>query len=207
MAMLKIYGQGRSRTFRVLWLCKESGIPYEHVPVSILVEGAQAKEDWYRRLNPNARVPTIEDDGFVMWESAAINLWLAEKYRSPLFPATIEGKGRMLQWAFFISNDVEGPMITMFQNRVVFPPEKRNPAAAEEADRRLRPALGVIDGALAGSGHLGVERWDMTDFVAASVLFTLQAMKYDLGGLPRLAAWLAASLDRPAAKEAIRLRG
>ena len=67
--MLKIYGQTRSRAFRVLWLCKESNIPFEQKPISIHVPDAQCKEEWYVKLNPNARIPTIDDDGFVMWES------------------------------------------------------------------------------------------------------------------------------------------
>ena len=61
--MLKIFGQARSRTFRVLWLCEESSIPYEHIPVSIKSDDAQCKEPWYLALNPNGRVPTIDDDG------------------------------------------------------------------------------------------------------------------------------------------------
>ena len=85
--MLKLYGQYRSRAFRVAWLLKESGIPYEHVDVTINVAGATCKDPAYLALNPNARVPTIDDDGFVMWESAAINFYLAEKYGSPLWPA------------------------------------------------------------------------------------------------------------------------
>ena len=88
--MLKLYGQYRSRAFRVCWLLKESNIPYEHVNVTINVPDATAKQDWYRALNPNARVPTIDDDGFVMWESAAINFYLAEKYKSPLLPPDME---------------------------------------------------------------------------------------------------------------------
>ena len=55
------------------------------------------KADWYVKLNPNARIPTIDDDGFVMWESAAINLYLARKYKSPLWPRRPQGEGR----AFF----------------------------------------------------------------------------------------------------------
>ena len=94
--MLKIYGQARSRTFRVLWLCTESGIPFEHDPVTIHIPEAAAKADWYRALNPNARIPTIDDDGFVMWESAAINFYLAKKYSSPLWPA-LSNSAR--QWA------------------------------------------------------------------------------------------------------------
>lgn len=205
--MLKIYGQARSRAFRVIWLCKESNIAYEHVPVTINVENAQAKEPWYVALNPNARVPTIEDDGVIMWESAAINLYLAEKYKSPLFPATPTGKARMLQWAFYIANDVEAPMIQMFQNRVAFPPERRNAAAADEGEQKLLPKLRIIEDALARqSGHLGDGRWEMADFMAASVLYTLFAMKYDLARYPRLAAWLTASVERPMAKEARKLR-
>ncbi|MGB7542015.1 MAG: glutathione S-transferase family protein [Burkholderiales bacterium] len=205
--MLKIYGQARSRTFRVLWFCKESNIAYEHIPVTIGVENAQCKEDWYLKLNPNARVPTIEDDGFVMWESSAINLYLAKKYNSPLYPRDIKGEGRVLQWAFFVANDIEPPMITMYQNRVVFPPEKRNAALADDAEKKLLPKLKLLDDQLAKTPNLGGGQWDMADFIAASVLFTLQVMKFDLSKFPKLDAWLRASLGRPAAKEAIKLRG
>src|SRR4029079_11304170 len=137
--MLKVYGQARSRTFRVLWMCTESNISFEHDPVSIHIPDATAKASWYVKLNPNARVPTIDDDGFVMWESAAINLYLARKYKSPLWPATIAGEGRMLQWAFFTANDIEPPLSTLFQHRVVFPPERRKEALAVEAETHLRP--------------------------------------------------------------------
>ncbi len=136
--MLKIYGQARSRAYRVLWLCTESGIPFEHDPVSIHVPDATAKADWYRALNPNARVPTIDDDGFVMWESAAINLYLAKKYKSPLWPDSRKARGRAYQWGFFISNDVEQPMTTVFQNRVLFPPERRDTALADACDKQLQ---------------------------------------------------------------------
>ncbi len=205
--MLKIYGQARSRAFRVMWLCKESNISYEHIPVTIHIDNAQAKEPWYRDLNPNARIPTIDDDGFVMWESSAINLYLAEKYASPLWPTNTQGKGRMLQWAFFIANDVEGPMIMVFQNRFAFPPEKRVAAIADEGEKKMLPRLAIIEQALAAKGHLGYERWDMADFIASSVLYSLYAMKYDLSAFPHLDAWLKASLSRPAAVEAIKLRG
>jgi glutathione S-transferase len=204
--MLKLYGQYRSRTFRVAWLLKESNIPYEHVNVTINVEGATCKEPKYLALNPNARVPTIDDDGFVMWESAAINLYLAEKYRSPLWPADMQGKGRVYQWAFFIANDVEPHMITVMQHRVMFPPEKRNAALADDADAKLQPKLKVLDEHLAKNRCFGGERWDMADFMVASVTFSFTVMKYDLSKYPNFQRWLSASLERPKAKEAIALR-
>jgi glutathione S-transferase len=204
--MLKLYGQYRSRAFRVAWLLKESNIPYEHVNVTINVEGATCKDPQYVALNPNARVPTLDDDGFVMWESAAINLYLAEKYRSPLWPSDMAGKGRMYQWAFFIANDVEPHMITVMQHRVMFPPEKRNAALADDADAKLKPKLKVLDEHLAKNRYFGSERWDMADFMVASVTFSFTVMKYDLSSYPNFQRWLAASLERPKAKEAIALR-
>ena len=204
--MLKLYGQYRSRAFRVVWLCKESNIPYEHVNVTINVEGATCKDPSYAKLNPNARVPTIDDDGFVMWESAAINLYLAEKYRSPLWPADLKGKGRMDQWAFFTANDIEPNMVTVMQHRVMFPPEKRNAALADDADARLQPKLKVLDEHLAKHRYFGDDKWDMADFMVASVCYSFTVMKYDLGKFPSFQKWLMASIERPKAKEARALR-
>lgn len=204
--MLKLYGQYRSRAFRVAWLCKESNIPYEHVNVTINVEGATCKDPEYVALNPNARVPTIDDDGFIMWESAAINLYLAEKYKSPLWPADVKGKGRVNQWAFFIANDVEPRMITVMQHRVMFPPEKRIPQLAEEADGMLQPRLRVLNEFLSKNQYFGIDRWDMADFMVASVCYSFFAMKYDLSKYPALQKWLMASIERPKAREARALR-
>jgi len=204
--MLKLYGQYRSRAFRVAWLCKESNIPYEHVNVTVNVEGATCKNPDYVKLNPNARVPTIDDDGCIMWESAAINLYLAEKYRSPLWPSDLKGKGRMYQWAFFIANDVEANMILAMQHRVMFPPEKRNPAIADEADAKLQPRLKVLDDFLQKNAFFGGERWNMADFMIASVCYSFFIMKYDLGKYAHFQKWLTASIERPKAKEARALR-
>ena len=204
--MLKLYGQYRSRAFRVAWLCKESGIPYEHVNVTINVEGATCKEPSYVALNPNARVPTIDDDGLVMWESAAINLYLAEKHKSPLWPANMKEKSAMLQWAFFIANDVEPHMVTVMQHRVLFPPEKRNAALADASDAALQPRLRVLDAHLGKHGRFGLTRWDMADFMVASVCYSFFATKYDLGRFPHFQKWLTESVERPQAKEARKLR-
>ena len=85
--MLKIDGAPHSRAFRVIWLANEIGIPHEHIPVTFDPPNLQCKEPWYVALNPNGRVPSIDDDGFVMWEFAAI-----------LYPSTPQGRGRLLQW-------------------------------------------------------------------------------------------------------------
>jgi len=204
--MLKIYGQYRSRAFRVMWLCKESRILYEHVNVTTGGDDPGCREDWYRQLNPNARVPTIDDDGFIMWESAAINIYLARKYGSALWPSTVEGEGRMLQWAFFVANDVEPPMITLYQHRFGLPVGHRNPALADDCEWRLFEKLAVLETQLVRTPYFGGRRWDLADFMVASVLYTVHMMKLDLFRTPKLQTWLTESVERPAAREARRLR-
>ena len=81
---LKIYGAARSRAFRVLWVAEELGLAYEHVPVEI----AQASQDpTYLEVNPNGRIPAIDDDGFRLFESLAITQYLVRKHGGPLQPA------------------------------------------------------------------------------------------------------------------------
>jgi len=205
--MLKLYGQYRSRAFRVAWLCKESNIPYEHVNVTINVAGATSKEPWYAALNPNQRVPTIDDDGLVMWESAAINLYLAEKYQSPLWPRDWAGKARALQWAFYVANDVEPPMITMQRHRHLLPPEQRHEALAQEAEQQILPKMQVLEDHVAKHGFFAGTAWGLADFMVASVAYSMWINKFPLlAKYPKFSAWLTASVERPAAKEARKLR-
>src|SRR5829696_5021540 len=132
-------------------------------PALVLWGQARVQASVVRGTQPNARVPTIEDNGFVLWESAAINLYLAEKYGSPLFPVTPEAKGRMLQWAFYIANDVEPPLITVLRNRVVFPPEQRDPTLADEAENILRSKFVILEQQLISAPYFGGEHWNMSD--------------------------------------------
>jgi glutathione S-transferase len=204
--MLKIYGVAHSRAFRAIWLANESGIPYEHIPASFGGPNAQCKEPWYLALNPNGRLPTIDDDGLVMWESGAINLYLAEKYKSPLFLTTLEGRARMLQWAFYAYTEVEPPLITLFRNRVFFAPEKRNAALADEAEGTLRARLEVLEQQLGKTRYFGGDLWDMADFMLAGILYVLTRLKLDMDAYLKLEAWLNESINRPAAVVARKLR-
>src|SRR5690242_13628716 len=75
---LKIYGIARTRAFRALWMAMELGIDYEHDPVEIGDAGARTPE--FLAINPNGRLPVIVDDGFVLFESLAITMYLAKKH-------------------------------------------------------------------------------------------------------------------------------
>ena len=99
MAVIKIYGVVATRTARCLWMLEEVGQPYELVEVQPRTEQADSPE--FRAVNPNGRVPALVDGDTVLWESMAINLYLAEKYGGAMMPATVEGRGLACQWSFW----------------------------------------------------------------------------------------------------------
>ena len=93
--MLRLYGSARSRAVRVLWMLGELGLKYDHK--DWLPRAPETKTPEYRELNPNSRVPTIDDDGFILSESMAINFYLAKKHKSPLFPSDPKHEALVLQ--------------------------------------------------------------------------------------------------------------
>src|SRR5690348_18088560 len=150
---LKIYGVARSRAFRTLWMAKELGLDYEHVKVDFAT--GETRTPAHLALNPNGHIPVIEDDRFVLWESMAINLYLAKKYGTgTLYPTGLEDEARAWQWSFWGMTEIERPVLTVLFNRAILPEDKRDAAAADAAEKQLAQPLGVLDGALARSANL-----------------------------------------------------
>jgi len=104
MSKLRIYGIARTRAFRALWMAEELGLDYEHVPIEIGPAGARKPE--YLAINPNGRLPAIEDDGFTLWESLAITLYLAKKH-GRLYPTTLETEAKAWQWSLWAVQEVD----------------------------------------------------------------------------------------------------
>lgn len=200
--MLKIYGPTQSRAFRVLWLAHELGMPFEQVPVTINIAQAQCKEPWFLAINPNGRVPAIDDDGFQLWESVAIIQYLAKKSGSALYPSTLQGESKMLQWAMFTMLDLEPPLVAVLRNRVVLPADKRDESLASDGVKNLQRPLAIYEAELARQPFFAGSEWGLADFMVASPAVTLLMLKIDLTPYPKFAAWLKASAARPAARAA-----
>ena len=105
--MLKIYGVYRSRATRNIWLAGELGIPFEHVPViqanrvkTPLAADAplNTQSPAFLKVNPGGQIPSIDDGGFVMHQSLAINMYLAKKHGGPLAPKDVQEDGLMTMW-------------------------------------------------------------------------------------------------------------
>src|SRR5207245_5259281 len=106
-------------------------------------------------LNPNGHVPVIDDDGFILWESMAINLYLAKKYGAGgLYPSRLRDEARAWQWSFWGMTELERPVLTALFNRAILPEDKRNAALADESERQLGRTLQVLDGSVANNHFL-----------------------------------------------------
>src|SRR5499427_5637888 len=203
MSRLRIYGIARTRAFRALWIAKELGLDYEHIPIEIGEAGA--RQPGYLAINPNGRLPAIDDGGFVLWESLAITLYLAKKHSmGRLYPATLEGEAKAWQWSLWAVQEVDRGVNIWSLHAVRLPPEDRDPQRRAEALKVLERPLNVLEGALAGRSYLLGEVFTVADLNVAAVIS--RAVDMDLSATPRMGEWLKRCLDRPAARAARALR-
>src|SRR3984893_8608740 len=203
MSRLRIYGVARTRAFRAIWMAQELGLDYEHVPIEIGLAGARKPE--YLAINPNGRLPAIEDDGVVLWESQAITLYLGKKH-SPggLYPGTLEGEAKAWQWSLWAANEVERAVNIWSLHAVRLPPEDRDTQKRADALAVIAGPFRVLDGALGGTPYLLGSDFTVADLNVAAVIS--RAIDMDLTATPRLADWLRRCHDRPAARAALELK-
>ena len=198
---LSIYGTAASRAFRVLWAVRELELPFEHVKHHF--GGPEIKSADFLAINPMGAIPAIVDDGFAMFESLAINLYLAKK-ANRLWPGTREGEGRVYQWTLFGASEVE-PLIGQWYAHVAYlPADKRKPELAQDAAAKLPRRFDVLEGALAQSPWLAGEAFGIADLNVAAV--TYRAPAFGLERWPRIADWHRRCYARPAAQRAVALR-
>lgn len=198
--MIKVYGVPQSRTFRTLWMLEELGLAYEHSPVHFA--SGETKKPEFLALNPNGKIPVLVDGDTQLWESMAINLYLARRYDGGLQPKSLEDEAHALKWSFWVMTEVEKTLLDVLFNRVILPENERSPDVAAAAEQQLAAPLAVLDGALARRDFLIGDRFSVADLNVAAVLSWARFAGIDLSATPNVERWLTASLDRPAARKA-----
>ncbi len=207
--MLTIYGVLRSRTSRTVWLANELGLAFKHVPVIQVDRVKQpapaglvhTRSPEFLKINPNGRIPSIDDDGLVLHESLAINLYLAKKHGGPLAPANVAEDGLMTTWSLWAATEVEPHSINIVYHRVQNPKGPKDPRIADAAVEALRAPFAVLDRALARDGHLVGGRFTVADINVAEVVRYANAAPELFDKAPRVKAWLATCRSRPAYKQ------
>jgi glutathione S-transferase len=200
---LRIYGIARTRAFRALWIAKELGLDYEHLPIEIGEAGARAPE--FLAINPNGRLPVIVDDEFVLFESLAITLYLAKKHSlGKLYPASLQDEARAWQWSFWAVSEVDRGVNIWSLHAVRLPPAERDVVKLEEALNVIAVPFKILDAAVAKQPYLLGNDFTVADLNVAAVIS--RAVDMDLSAVANLKAWLTRCLERPAARAALALK-
>jgi glutathione S-transferase len=210
MMTLKLYGVLRSRASRNVWLLNELGAGYEHIPV---IQGYRLADPTaadaplnttsasFRKVNPNGLIPSIEDEGMVMHESMAINLYIAKKFGGPLAPASLQEDGMMTMWTLWAMTECEPHTIHILYNRLAKPEAERDHALAAASVAAVQRPFDVLEAHLAAhAGFVVGNRFTVADINLAEVLRYAQAAPELYAPRPHLTQWIEACQARPAFK-------
>jgi glutathione S-transferase len=200
---IKIWGRANSvNVQKVLWCCRELGIHFERIDAGM--QFGRTKEAEYLSMNPNARVPTLVDGPFVLWESNSIMRYLALEYgsASTLYPGNPQiraGMERWLDWTLSTLQPVERPL---FWGLVRTPPAKRDMTALQEAADTAAAQWRIIDTHLADREVMEGNTFTLADIAIGAYArrwFGVEGVEKPT--LLHLARWYAAISQRPAFQE------
>ncbi|WP_236170783.1 glutathione S-transferase family protein [Pseudomonas pseudonitroreducens] len=200
--MLKIWGRKNSSNVRkALWCAEEAGVAYERIDAG----GAfgLVNDGPYRALNPNGVVPTLEDDGFVLWESNSIVRYLAARYAPDLYPQDLQTRASAEKWMDWTTSSFAAPFRTVFWGTLRTPPEQRDAAAIQAAIDTCVALLAVPEATLAKQAYLTGEQFGMGDIPLGSFIYAWFEMPIERPAQPHLAAWYERLKARPAYRAAV----
>lgn len=196
---LTLYGQSQSRAFRVLWMAEELAIDFDHVPTRFADE---AKTADYLKINPNGRIPALDDDGFVVWESMAVNLYLAKKYGGDLGPKDLQEDATATQWSLWVMTEVEKTLLQVLFHTIGIMGVEKDAAKAAACLEELQPAFGVLNSQLKGTQYLMGGRFTVADLNVACVLSWTRMVGEDFSKWSDLRSWFGRCIGRDAVARA-----
>jgi len=186
---LQIWGRSNSiNVQKVLWCCEELEVPYDRVDLGGPFGGNREPE--YLRLNPNGRVPTISDGGFVLWESNAIVRYLAAKYGlGTLCPEDLAERADADRWMDWQMGTLWANFRPAFIGLVRTPPEKRNRAHIAKAISKTAETLTVLDAHLVGRDYVTGLSLTMADIPLGATAYRWFSLDIERPPMPNLEAW------------------
>ncbi|WNJ98800.1 glutathione S-transferase family protein [Thalassospiraceae bacterium LMO-JJ14] len=203
--MVRVLGRANSiNVQKVMWIAAEIGLDVERVDVGGAFGGNDQAD--YLAKNPNGRVPTIEDDGFILWESNTIVRYLAEKYGSaPWKPAKIEDTFLAHQWMDFYLTTLHPDMTVLFWTLVRTPPEKRDAAAFDKALAQAAKTWAIVDAHLADNPFMTGTAPSMGDVPLGCAAYRWHNLDLARPDLPHLKRWYESLASRLAYQENVML--
>ena len=203
--MLKIWGRVNSvNVKKALWALEELGLKYERIDAG-MEHGVNTTPE-YRRMNPTGLVPTIEDDGFVLWESNAIVRYLAAKHAAgSLWPDDLRARADADRWMDWKHTTFWPAIRTLFLGLMRTAPDKRDPRALEESRLKTAEVLGILDAHLKTREYLAGDAFTMGDIPLGCGIWRWMALPIERPALPNVQRWFDSLARRPAYKKTVML--
>jgi len=193
-------GRGETKDLRVQWALEETGLPYRVHALDHT--GGELDGEAYSRISPFRQLPVIDDDGFVVAESGAVVLYVAEK-AGKLIPSDFQGRTRVVQWCFAAVATVE-PTLTSIDLIDIFDSGNAAHQVKAEARKLAGHWLGHVERRLEDREWIACAEFTAADIIMAGVLRTIR--KSDLmEPFPKLKAYYERCYARPAWQRALGL--
>lgn len=203
--MLRIWGRGNSiNVQKVLWCCAELDIPFERIDVGGTFGGTDSAE--YLTLNPNGLIPTVSDNGFVLWEANVIVRYLAKKhglYR--LYPEDLTDQAEADRWMDWQMGTVWAGFRPAFVGLIRTSPDKRDWNSINVALRRTTESLTILDRHLADREYVVGESFTMGDIPLGVTAYRWFNLDTQRPTMPNLEAWYKRLCGRPTYRTTVML--
>jgi len=180
---MKLYGMGKSRSFRALWALEEAGLKYDYIEIEFGSEGKNgAASEEYRSLNTQGKVPTLVDDDLVITESGAILNYIASNSTDlTLIPSNNpKTRAKYDELLCFVLSDLEQGLWTNGKHRFALPEAQRIPDILPTATWEFNKAIKALQSQFNGEGFVVGENFTMADVLLAHTLNWAESFEFDV---------------------------
>ncbi|HBM88083.1 MAG: glutathione S-transferase [Parvibaculaceae bacterium] len=201
--MIRIWGRASAFNLqKAYWALLETGQPYERLDAGGDFGGLDSPD--FLAHNPNGRIPVIDDNRFVLWESQAIVRYLSELYAPALVPTNVQDRALAAQWMDWAQTNLLPAALDLFWGGVRTPKEKQDAAFVDQALRQTISALSLLDKELGTHAYLVGDSFSLADIPAGTCLYRFFEMEgIERPDLPNVASWYDRLTARPAYQQAV----
>jgi glutathione S-transferase len=199
--MLTVWGRKNSiNVQKVMWTVAELGLEHERIDVGRQYGGLDTAE--FHAMNPNRLIPTIDDNGTVVWESNAVVRYLAAKYGAGgLWPEDAARRGRADQWMDWMVTVIVPHLFSAFIGLIRTPAEQRDSAAIAASADEMAVSWRILDAHLAALPYVAGEALSMADIPLGCACHRYYALDIQRPEMPHLVAWYERLQARAAFRE------
>ncbi len=196
--VIQIYGSTVSSAGRCLWLLEELGVPYERLNSNM--ENPAGREKYLREVFSGGKVPYLIDGEVRLFESMAINAYLAAKYKSELLPTDLHERALVDQWSYWAITNLQPEALKLMVHTMFLPEPQRDPKLAEAGRAACERYVAQLEESLTGEFLVG-GRFTLADINCGSIMNL--ALRAGISAGPRVTAWIERLRARPAYRKAL----